>query len=79
MCRDFFTYEDAKRRKAIFLSSKRKGGTCLVVQRLSLCAANAGGLGSIPGQGTRSHTLQLRVLLHVETKTQYILNLKKIF
>ena len=35
-------------------------GTCLVVQWLSLHAANAGGLGSIPGQGTRSRMLQLR-------------------
>ena len=25
-----------------------------------LCAPNARGLGSIPGQGTRSHMLQLR-------------------
>ena len=29
-------------------------GTSLVVQWLRLCALNAGGLGSIPGQGTRS-------------------------
>ena len=36
------------------------GGTSLVVQRLRLCAPNGGGLGSIPGQGTRSHMLQLR-------------------
>ena len=33
-------------------------GTSLVVQWLRLRAANAGGLGSIPGQGTRSHMLQ---------------------
>ncbi|TEA37350.1 hypothetical protein DBR06_SOUSAS1910041, partial [Sousa chinensis] len=32
----------------------------LVVQWLRLCAPNAGGLGSIPGQGTRSHMPQLR-------------------
>ena len=38
-----------------------------------LCATNAGGLGLIPGQGTRSHMLQLRVrepqlkILHVAT------------
>ena len=36
-------------------------GTCLVVQWLRLCAPNAGGLGSIPGRGTRPHTLLLRV------------------
>ena len=34
-------------------------GTSLVVQWLRLCAASAGGLGSIPGQGTRSHMPQL--------------------
>ena len=32
-------------------------GTFLVVQWLRLQAPNAGGLGSIPGQGTRSHML----------------------
>ena len=36
-------------------------GTSLVVQWLRLCTPNAGGLGSIPGGGTRSHMLQLRV------------------
>ena len=35
-------------------------GTSLVVQGLSLRAPNAGGLGLIPGQGTRSHMRQLR-------------------
>ena len=35
-------------------------GTSLVVQWLRLCAPSAGGLGSIPGQGTRTHTLPLR-------------------
>ena len=34
--------------------------TSLVVQWLRLCAPNAGGSGSIPGQGTRSHVLQQR-------------------
>ena len=34
-------------------------GTSLVVQWLSLQTPNAGGLGLIPGQGTRSHTLLL--------------------
>ena len=34
--------------------------TSLVVQWLRLHAPNAGDLGSIPGQGTRSHILQLR-------------------
>ena len=35
-------------------------GTSLVVQWLRLRAPNAGGLGSIPGQGIRSRMLQLR-------------------
>ena len=38
-------------------------GTSLVVQWLRLHAPNAGGLGSIPGQGTRSCMLHLRVLI----------------
>ena len=36
-------------------------GTSLVVQWLRLCPLNARGLGAIPGEGTRSHVLQLRV------------------
>ena len=35
-------------------------GTSLVVQWLRLLTSNAGGMASIPGQGTRSHMLQLR-------------------
>ena len=33
----------------------------MVVQWLRLCPPNARGLGAIPGEGTRSHILQLRV------------------
>ncbi|TEA09823.1 hypothetical protein DBR06_SOUSAS29710008, partial [Sousa chinensis] len=40
----------------------------LVVQWLRLHAPNAGGLGSIPGQGTRSHMQQLKIL-RATTKT----------
>ncbi|TEA25426.1 hypothetical protein DBR06_SOUSAS11710014, partial [Sousa chinensis] len=46
----------------------------LVVQWLRLHAPKAGGQGSIPGQGTRSHMPQLRVhtsqlkILHAATK-----------
>ncbi|TEA41477.1 hypothetical protein DBR06_SOUSAS27010023, partial [Sousa chinensis] len=46
----------------------------LVVQWLRLCTPNAGGLGLISGQGTRSHMPQLRVpmpqvkILHATTK-----------
>ena len=39
-------------------------GTSLVAQWIRLCAANAGGLGSIPGQGTRSH-------MHAATKSSH--------
>ena len=35
-------------------------GTSLVVQWLRLQAPSAGCLGSIPGQGTRSHMPQLK-------------------
>ena len=42
-------------------------GTSLVVQWLRLHAPNAGELGLIPGQGTRSHMLQLKSL-HVPKK-----------
>ena len=38
-------------------------GTLLVAQWLRLGTPNAGGLGSILGQGTRSHMLQLRVCM----------------
>ena len=44
------------------------GGAFLAAQWLRLGARNAGGLGSIPGQGTKSHTPQLRVcMLQVKT------------
>ena len=51
-----------------------------MVQWLRLCAPDAGGLGSIPGQGNRSHMLQLRVcmpqgrwkILCAATKTKHI-------
>ena len=40
-----------------------------MVQWLRLCAPNAGGQGSIPGQGTRSHVSQLKIL-HATVETQ---------
>ena len=42
-------------------------GTSLVVQQLRLHGPNAGGLGSIPGQGLRSCMLQLKIP-HMATK-----------
>ena len=38
-------------------------GTSLVVQWLRLLTPKAEGWGSIPGRGTRSHMLQLRVFM----------------
>ena len=45
------------------------GGNSLVVQWLGPRAPNAGGLGSIPGQGTRFHMPQLG-LLHATVETE---------
>ena len=47
---------------------KSKAGTSLVVQWLRLHAPNAGGPGSIPSQGTRSHMPQLKILLAATKK-----------
>ena len=41
-------------------ASLKLTGTSLVVQWLRLCAPNAGGPGSIPGQGTGSCMQQLK-------------------
>ena len=49
---------------------KVKIQTSLVVQWLRLHTPNAGGLGLIPVQGTRSHKPQLKIP-HVATKTWY--------
>ena len=45
-------------------------GTSLAVQWLRLHAPNAGGLGSIPGQGTRSLMPKLKIP-RAATKTQH--------
>ena len=56
-----------------------KNGTSLVVQWLRLCAPNAGGLGSILGQGTKFHMLQLRVhMLQPRLGTGKYINKKKL-
>ena len=49
-------------------SKSPRNGTSLVVQWLRLCIPNAGGLGSIPGQGTRSHMPQLKVCILQQSK-----------
>ena len=46
----------------------QKSRTCLVVQWLRLRAPNAGNPGLIPGQGTRVHLQQLKIL-HATIKT----------
>ena len=46
--------------ETMYILPKRKAETFLVVQGLRLHDPNAGGLGSNPDQGTRSHTLQLK-------------------
>ena len=52
-----------------FCPQDPSSGTSLVVQWLRLWAPNAGGPGSIPGQGTRSHMPQWRLrILHAATK-----------
>ena len=59
----------------IHCQENQGAGTSLVVQWLSHHTPNARGQGSIPGQGTRSHMLQVRVcmsqlkILHAATKT----------
>ena len=46
---------------------KKKKESSLVVQWLRLHAPNAGGLGSISGQGTRTHVPEVKTL-HAATK-----------
>ena len=45
----------------IYVKNNRTSGTSLVVQGLRLHIPNAGGLDSIPGQGTGSHMPQLKI------------------
>ena len=52
-----------------FLAINKQTGTSLSVQWLRLCSANAGGVGSIPGQGSRSHVGQyIYIYLHSAAK-----------
>ena len=59
----------------VFIREGEREGTSLVVQRLRLRVPSAGGLGSVPGQGTRSHmpatkSLPQLKILPASTKTQ---------
>ena len=47
---------------------KKNSQTSLVVQWVRLRAPNAGALGSIPGQGTRSHMHAATKSAHAATK-----------
>ena len=61
---DLYMYKSSCPLELIALSPKSTNstlsGASQVVQGLRLHAPNAGGLGSIPDQGTRSHMLQVR-------------------
>ena len=50
------------------VKKKARIGTSMVAQWIRLCAPNAGGPGSIPGQGTRSHMHAATKSLHATTK-----------
>ena len=54
--------------------TKINSGTPLVAQWLRLCAPNAGGLGSIPGQETRSYMHAATKSLHATTKEPWSCN-----
>lgn len=53
--------------RKIWKRKKATRGTTLVTQWLRLCTPNTGSLGSITGQGARSHMLQLKTQ-HVRLK-----------
>ena len=78
-------YKDINTHQAFKCSISVHSGDSLVVQWLRVCAPNAGGPGSISGQGTRSRMLQLKIphaamkiphtatkVPHATTKTQHI-------
>ena len=46
----------------MFVKNGPSDGVSLVVHWLRLCSLNAGDLGSNPGQGTRFHIPQLKIL-----------------
>ena len=52
----------------MYIKTKDKSETSLVAQCVRLCAPNAGGPGSIPGQGTRFHMHAVTRSLHAATK-----------
>ena len=63
---NFYSSKECTKQRSLLLSRKIVSskislpGTSLVIQWLKLHAPKAGGLGSIPGQETRSHMPQLR-------------------
>ena len=63
-------YTNKKKKK----ERKWKRGTSLVAQWLRLRTPNAGGPGSIPGQGTRSHVHATTKSSHATAKERSIRN-----
>ena len=68
VCRDLYIIHRLKS-SSPFKFKPGHAGTFLVVQWLRYHTPNAGGLGSIPGQGTRSHN-QLKIP-QATSKTQH--------
>ena len=66
---------NVKKKKKKEVLKKRMSETSLAVHWLRLCAPNVGRPGSVPGQGTRAHMPQLKILC-AATKTA---QLNKIF
>ena len=73
---DSVTFKEKKRKKKVTTTTiivttttiKMLRGNSLVVQQIRLGIPNAEGLGSIPGQETRSHMSQLKIP-HTASKT----------
>ena len=60
----YLSFEDGVwRAEGMSVQNTVSGGTALVVQWLRFCMLNAEVPGLNPGQGTRFHMLQLRVLV----------------
>ena len=73
------TYNEESKTERTSKKQDEKDKTPLVVQWPTFCAPNAGCLGFIPGQETRSHLLYLKKILratrskipHAATKAQH--------
>ena len=54
------------RTESTYVSRREGVATSLVLRWLRICVSNAGGPGSIPGQGTRSHMAQKSLLIAIK-------------